>query len=328
MQSLEWVDAVSVEHAVQLLADKNLNGPVVAKAGGIDLIDLMKEGILVPARMVNLKSIPGLDQINVRQSGELEIGAMTSLARIANDPHLRKRYPAVSEAAAQAATPQIRNAATIGGNLLQKPRCWYYRNRYFHNNGLARGDPASSGQNQYHAIFNNSATSMVHASTPATALLGYSASVELVGGQGRKRSVPVREFFLPPDFETGRVTVIEPDEILTHLVLPPQLGCTKSAYHKQTDRDSYDWPICDVAVVLGMEGSAVRTAAIAMGWVASTPRRATESERILIGKGLSDGLIHEAARAAIAGATPLSKNGYKVPILETVVRRTIYAAAE
>jgi xanthine dehydrogenase YagS FAD-binding subunit len=190
-----------------------------------------------------------------------------------------------------------------------------------------QGDLASSGQNQYHAIFDNRTTSMVHASTPATALVAYNASVELVSGDGKRRTVPVREFFLPADFQTGRVTTIEPGEVLTQVVLPPLPAGTKSAYHKQTERDSYDWPICDVAVALEMQGGTIRAAAIAMGWVAPIPRRAMESERILAGKSFNDTLAQEAARAAVAGATPLSKNAYKVPILEAVVRRTIQSAA-
>lgn len=327
MQSFEWVDATSVEQAVQLLGDGAGNGLVIAKAGGIDLLDLMKEGILAPARLVNLKTIPGLDEIKFRASGELEIGALTTLARIDNDRRVREQYPALSEAAGHAATPQVRNAGTIGGNLLQKPRCWYFRNEIFHRGEIVRGDPALSGENQYHAIFDNGTTSMVHASTPATALVAYNAAVELIGEQGKKRTVPVREFFLPADFMTGRVTVIEPGEVLTHVVLPALPKGTKSAYHKQTERDSYDWPICDVAVVLDMQGKAVRAAAIAMGWVAPTPRRASESERILSGKSLDDQLAREAARATVAGSTPLSKNAYKVPILEAVVRRTILRAA-
>jgi xanthine dehydrogenase YagS FAD-binding subunit len=327
MQNFEWVDATSVEQAVQLLGDRNSSGLVMAKAGGMDLLDLMKEGILSPARLINLKTIPGLDEINIRASGELEIGALTTLARITRDERIREQFPALSESAGHAATPQVRNAGTMGGNLLQKPRCWYFRNAYFHGGDMADGDPASSGQNQYHAIFDNSTTSMVHSSTPATALVVYNATVELVGGKGKKRTVPVREFFLPADFQTGRVTVIEPDEVLTHVVLPALPKGTKSAYHKQTERDSYDWPICDVAVVLEMQGGTVRSAAIAMGWVSPIPRRASESERILTGKSFSESLAQEAARAAVASATPLSKNAYKVPILEAVVRRTIHAAA-
>lgn len=327
MQSFEWIDATSVEHASTLLAGGSATAPVLAKAGGMDLLDLMKEGIIAPARLVNLKTIRELARLEVRPSGEMAIGALTTLAQIAVAPEIRQLYPALADAAEHAATPQVRNAATIGGNLLQKPRCWYYRNEFFQRAEAGDGDPARLGQNQYHAIFDNGKTSIVHASTPATALTAYDAKIELFGAGGKRRLVPAREFFMPPMMKSGRETVIEPGEVLTQVILPAMPTGTKAAYHKQTERESYDWPICDVAVVLQMEGQTVRAASIWMGWVAPTPRRASESERILVGKSLDEKLAAEAAKAAVAGATPLSKNAYKVPILEVVVRRTMMAAA-
>ena len=325
MQSFEWVDARSVEQAARLLAATTPQRPILAKAGGLDLLDLMKEGILAPAGLVNLKTIGGLDEVDA--SDGLSLGALVTLARINQDPQIRKHYVALSDAAGHAATPQVRNAATIGGNLLQRPRCWYFRHDHFHHVGgdaLAR---IRDGQNQFHAIFDNDSTAMVQASTPATALVAYDAGVELVGPDGKPRVVKLAEFFLPPEMDRAHDAKIERGEVLTRVIVPPVAPGTKAAYHKQTERDSYDWPICDVAVVLTMDGPTVRSAAIAMGWVAPTPRRASESERLLVGKPLTEELARQAASAAVAGATPLSKNGYKVPVLETVVRRTILAAA-
>jgi xanthine dehydrogenase YagS FAD-binding subunit len=325
MQSFEWVSPASVEQAAELLSADDARGPVLAKAGGIDLLDLMKEGILKPSRLVNLRAIPGLDQVRLDGKQGLELGALVTLARIADHPGIRRSYGALAEAAGHAATPQVRNAATIGGNLLQRPRCWYFRSQYFHL-PEARGNPGE-GENQYHAIFDNARTPMVHSSTPATALLAYDASVELVGPQGKSRTVAMKDLLLPPDMKRDRDTVVEPGEVLTKVTLPALPPGTQAAYHKQTERDSYDWPICDVAVVLRLERGTVRSAAIAMGWVAPTPRRATESEKLLTGKRVNEAVAREAARASVAGATPLSKNGYKVPVLEAVVRRTILAAA-
>jgi xanthine dehydrogenase YagS FAD-binding subunit len=327
MQSFEWVDAESVEQAVSLLAEGSEARPVVAKAGGMDLLDLMKNGVLTPHRVVNLKTLKGLDGVRFDAKQGLELGAMVTLARIAREPELRRHYPALAEAAEHAATPQVRNAATIGGNLLQRPRCWYLRNDFFHGAG---GDPAErvrEGQNQYHAIFDNQRTALVHASTPATALVAYGASVELTGPGGKTRVVPVSELLLPPDMKRARDTSIAPNELLTRVRLPAPGAGTRAAYHKQGERESYDWPLCDVAVVLRMEGRAVRQASITLGWVAPTPRRATEAEALLVGKPLDEALARQAAKAAVSGATPLSKNAYKVPILEAVVRRTLLAAA-
>jgi xanthine dehydrogenase YagS FAD-binding subunit len=326
MQSFEWVDANSVEEAAALLGTGTDGAPVVAKAGGIDLLDLMKEGLVKPARVVNLKTIPELDSLTWEPSGDLRIGALVTLARLANAADLRERCSALALAAEHAATPQVRNAATIGGNLLQRPRCWYYRNAHFHQEGSDPAAAAIRGEHQYHAIFDNQTSAMVHASTPATALLARGASVELTPGAGQSRTVPISAFFLPPDPKRPHDVAIEAGEILTAVIVPAP-GRRRSAYHKQTERDSYDWPICDVAVVLDLEGGIVRDAAIAVGWVAPTPRRGSAAEAVLRGATLTPDVARRAARAAVEGATPLPKNAYKVPILEAVVARTILAAA-
>jgi xanthine dehydrogenase YagS FAD-binding subunit len=324
MQSFEWVNPTSVEQAAELLAATDAAGPVLAKAGGMDLLDLMKEGIVTPARLVNLKAIGGLDGVRYEEKTGLELGALVTLARIASDGDIGRRYPALAQAAGHAATPQVRNAATIGGNLLQRPRCWYFRSEYFHEPG-AKGGPRE-GENQYHAIFDNARTAMVHASTPATALVAYGASVDLTGAGGKTRTLAVRDLLLPPDMGRDRDAAIERGEVLTRVTLPALPAGTRAAYHKQTERESYDWPICDVAVVLRMDGQTVRSASIVMGWVAPTPRHALESEKLLQGRTLNESVARQAARAAVAGATPLSRNRYKVPVLEAVVRRTILAA--
>jgi xanthine dehydrogenase YagS FAD-binding subunit len=325
VESFEWVNPTSVEEAAELLGQTSLGPPVLAKAGGIDLLDLMKEGIVAPSRLVNLKTIPGLDDIRFDERNGLDLGAMVTLARIADDGVVSRHYPALADAAGHAATPQVRNAATIGGNLLQRPRSWYFRSEYFHQPD-ARGGP-HEGDNRYEAIFDNSRTAMVHASTPATALVAYGASVELVRTESRARIMPVRELLLPPDLHRERDAAIENGEVLTRVFVPAVPAGTRSAYHKQTERESYDWPICDVAVVLEMDDGTVRRAAVVLGWVAPTPRHAVESERALAGKRIDETVAAEAARAAVAGATPLSGNQYKVPVLEAVVRRTILKAA-
>ncbi|MGH9141297.1 MAG: FAD binding domain-containing protein [Vicinamibacterales bacterium] len=327
MQTFEWVDATSVEQAAALLAEDGPGRSVVAKAGGIDLIDLMKEGIVRPARVVNLKSIPGLSGIGSGGDGALTIGALVTLAQIEQSLDIRQRLPALAKAAEHAATPQVRNAATIGGNLLQRPRCWYFRNALFHQDGHDPAAAAISGQNQYHAIFDNATSAMVHASTPATALLAYDAEVELASAQGGTRRVALKDFLLPPDARRDRDAAIRAGEILVRVHVPALAGTIRAAYHKQTERESYDWPICDVAVVLQMDGEVVKDARVALGWVAPTPRRAHTCERALIGRPLTAATAREAAAAAVAGATPLPQNGYKVPVLEAVVRRTILAAS-
>ena len=267
MNSVQWIDARSVEEAVALLS-ADARG-TIAKAGGMDLLDLLKEGIVAPARIVNLQRIDALRGVQFAEAAGLRLGALTTLAEIASNSSIRQHYPALAEAAAHAATPQVRNAATIGGNLLQRPRCWYFRNELFH----AARDQVGREESQYGAIFDNTKTTMVHASTPATALLAYGARVHMVGKSGQSRALPLSDFLLPPDFNRTRDTALGNDEVLTHVTVPAAAANTRAAYHKQTERDSYDWPICDIAVVLTLADRKVEAARIVAGAVAPVPRR-------------------------------------------------------
>lgn len=322
MNAFEWVDAHSVEDAIRLLSTGT--DSVVAKAGGIDLIDLMKEGLVKPTRVVNLRTIGGLDDVRIEPSGELRLGALVTLAQIAHHPVIARSYSALSAAAHHAATPQVRNVATLGGNLLQRPRCWYFRNEHFARDAVVAA--ARAGENQYHAIFETERTPLVHASTPATALVAYGATVHLQSSRGT-RSIALSDFLLPPDPTRASDTTIASGEVLSHVVLPALATGTVSAYHKQTERDSYDWPICDIAVVLQLSADRVVAAAnIVLGWVAPTPRRATEAEQLLIGHRIDEARAHEAARAAVQAARPLARNAYKVPVLEAVIQRALLAA--
>ena len=321
MNSFEWIDVRSVEEASRLLS---AGDGTIAKAGGIDLLDLMKEGIVRPARLLNLRTIAGMDEIRIEADGALRIGALATLARIADDAQVRDRFGALAAAAAHAATPQVRNVATLGGNLLQRPRCWYLRNERFARTEVEAA--ARNGENQYHAIFDTERTPLVHASTPATALLAYDATIHVRSTRG-ERGIAVRDFFLAPDPTRANDVAMQADEIVTRITLPPTARGTTSAYHKQTERDSYDWPICDVAIALRLQPDrSVASAAIALGWVAPVPMRASAAESVLIGKRIDEAVAREAARTAVSSAKPLSHNGYKVPVLEATIQRTILAA--
>jgi xanthine dehydrogenase YagS FAD-binding subunit len=311
----DWVDAASVEQAAAHLGDApgGAGATVVAKAGGTDLVDLLKEGIVRPSRVVNLRTIRGMDEVTFAEGRGLTLGALATMTRVEADPLVRERYPALAEAIAHAATPQVRNAATMGGNLLQKPRCWYFRSSHFA--GGDYGALAREGENRFHAIFDNATCAMVTASTPATALLAYNASVDLTGPRGKTRTVRLADFYVPPAPDPLRGTILAPGEVLTRIVVPAFPRTARAAYHKQTERESYDWPICDVAVLLNLDGRTVRGATIAMGWVAPTPRRADEAERALVGRELTEDAARAAAAQPSRGATPLSKNAYKVPVL-------------
>ncbi len=300
----------------------------IVKAGGIDVIDLMKEGLLGPAQVTSLAGIPGLDAIAPTPDGGLRVGPMVTLANLAADATVRERYPALADAARDSASPQIRNVATIGGNLLQRPRCWYFRAAEFRC--LRKGGGhcyAISGENQYHAIFDNRFCAIVHPSTSATALVALGAEVELIDEDGAERRVALEDFFIGPDHDVQRENDLRPREILTALLLAPASGL-RMKHLKLAQKESFDWPLADVAVVLDLGQDGVcRRASIVLGAAAPTPHRARAAESALLGKRIDGIATAEAGRAALVGATPLAKNAYKAPMFETLVRRAILQAA-
>ena len=300
----------------------------VVKAGGVDLLDLLKEGLLAPAKIINLKEVPGLDAIAEEEDGDLRIGPMATLASLAAHPALQQRYPALAGAMSTSASPQIRNVATLGGNLLQRPRCWYFRSHAYRC--LRKGGGhcfAISGENQYHAIFNNMACAIVHPSTAATALVALGATVELTSAAAATRRLLLEDFFVPSDRDLQRENDLKPQEILTAIRLPKLPPSVRMAHVKQGEKDSFDWPLADVAVTLDLntDGTCKR-AAIILGAAAPVPHRAKTAEAALTGKRIDESTAAQAARAALDGATPLAKNAYKLPLFETLIRRAILQA--
>ena len=300
----------------------------IVKAGGIDLLDLLKEGLLAPAKIVNLQELPGLETIAEDESGGVRIGSMVTLAAAAGHPLLRQRYAALAAALGSSASPQIRNVATLGGNLLQRPRCWYFRSHAYHC--LRKGGGhcfAISGENQYHAIFNNMPCAIVHPSTAATMLVALDATVELRDGADGTRRLSLEEFFVTPERDVQRENDLRPHEILTAIRLPKPSASLRTAYMRQGEKDSFDWPLADVAVTLdiGKDGACKR-ASIILGAAAPVPYRAKAAEAALIAKRVEEKAAAEAASAALSGATPLSKNAYKLPLFEALVRRAILKA--
>jgi xanthine dehydrogenase YagS FAD-binding subunit len=323
MNSFEWTNAGSIGEAVA-----QLNNSVAIKAGGIDLIDRLKEGLDTPSRLVNILNIKGLDGVSEDAKAGLRIGPLVTLAELDTNKIIRSRYVALADAAGHAATPQIRNVATIGGNLLQRPRCWYFRQAEF-NCRKKGGDRcfAIEGENQYHAIFDNSLCAIVHPSALSTALVAFNARVVLTGAKGT-RGVELEKFFTTPEEDVRRENSIGADELITEIVVPSLSAQARSCYLKLGEKESFDWPIADVAVVLNCaRGGLCEKASIVLGAAAPVPLRASKAEAVLAGKVVNEESAREAARAAIEGATPLSENAYKLPIFEAIVRRAILAAA-
>jgi xanthine dehydrogenase YagS FAD-binding subunit len=317
-----WTNARSIDDAIGQLSDK-----AIVKAGGIDLMDRLKEGLDAPSRLVNIRVISGLDYVK-EESGWLRIGPMTTLAAIAEHPLIRQRYTALADAALKAATPQIRNMATVGGNLLQRPRCWYFRSDQFHC--LRKGGDrcfAQDGENEYHAIFDNNVCAIVHPSAAACALTALGAKVEVKGKNGT-REIALDDLFVRPETDITREHVLKANELLTEIRVPAPSNETRSAYTKVGQKESFDWPLAEVAVVLERRAGVVSRASIVLGAAAPAPWRANAAEKRLAGKPLNEQIALEAAAAAMKGATPLSGNAYKIPIFEAVVRRTILAAGQ
>jgi xanthine dehydrogenase YagS FAD-binding subunit len=270
---------------------------------------------------VNIRTIAGLDQVRDDANG-INIGPLVTLAQLDTHTAVRGSYPALTDAAGHAATAHIRNVATIGGNILQRPRCWYFRNEQFHcrKKGGTRCF-AQDGENDYHAIFDNRTCAIVHPSAVAVALVAYGATLELTGKKG-KREIAIEQFFVKPDEDVHRENRLGEDELLTAIHIPKPAAGTKSAYMKLGEKESFDWPLAEVAVVLGPKP------AVILGAAAPIPWRAQSAERVLAGNPVNEESARAAAKAALQGASPLANNFYKLPIFEAVVRRTILAAAQ
>lgn len=323
MNNFTFVDCRTVDEALgQLSADASI------KAGGIDLLDLMKDDIVAPSKLVNIRNIESLRGITFAKDG-IRLGPLTTLSEIAAHPEIQRSYAGLADAAGHAATPQVRNMATLGGNIMQRPRCWYFRSTDFDckkKGGTSNECHAHDGENQYHAVINNGTCAMVHPSSTAVPLLGMNAEVELTSKRG-KRSVAMAEFYVPPEKSLINETVVQPGELITSIFIPAPEPGTRSAYQKYGEKESFDWPIADAGVVLVMDGSRCTKAAIVLGVAAPTPIRATAAEAMLVGKTIDESLARAAAKAAMQGATPLSQNGYKTQLFQTAIYRTVLLAA-
>lgn len=322
MKSFIHINAKTVDEAVTTL--KEFDGKAVLNAGGTDLLGLLKSKALpdYPDAVVNVKTIPGLDAIAEDEEG-LRIGALAPLSSIVASPLVKSEYAVLAAAARTVATPQIRNMGTLGGNLCQDVRCWYYR--YPHQIGGrilclrkgARSCPAVGGDNRYHAIMGGKAGCFaVCPSDTAIALTALDATVA-IASPDTVRSVPVKDFY------TGLGTVLQPFEIVTEISIPRPARGSKQTFLKLTVRKPIDFAIVSVASVIAVEGGVCKDAKIALGGVAPTPVRALGAEELIHGKPIDEGTAAEVAEAALVGAKPLRMNAHKVEQAKVLVRRAI-----
>ncbi len=314
MPSFAYVRAKNLEEALRQLGTPGAR----IHAGGTDLLGCLRDRVLSAGKLVSISGISELRGISTQANGGLRIGALATLAEVASHPAIRKGYPALAEAAAAAASPQLRNRGTIGGNLCQRPRCWYFRGDF----ECARkgGDRcyAIEGENQRHCIFGGEICFMVHPSDTAPALVALDATLRIAGPKGR-RPVPVDKFFVLPGKDATRENVLEPTEIVTDILLPPPPAAGRGGYHKVGARGVWDFALAGVASALVLEGGAIARARIVLSGVAPVPWRVPAAEKELVGQKLDGAAATRAAAAAVRGAEPMSGNRYKIDLLRGAV---------
>ncbi len=304
-------------------------GDVEILAGGSDLLSLMKDEITTPKRLVNIKGIQELHGVRTVPDA-LSIGSLTTLFEISINKQVQTSYPDLASAAGDAASPQIRNVATIGGNLCQRPRCWYFRTGH---GLLAQKDGKSlvlEGDNRYHAILGNDGPAyFVSPSTIAPVLIAYGARVSIVGPRG-SREVPAEKFFVIPRTDQEREHDLRPDELVAAVLLGgKQHSATgvRAAHYEIRQKEAFDWPYATAAVVLTMNASTVQSARVVMGHVAPIPWVSIEAAQVLQGKAVTQATANQAAEAAVSKAKSLGHNEQKIHLARVAVKRAILAAA-
>jgi len=324
MIRFEYVSPNSVKQALGLLSANW--GEAEALAGGTDLLALMKDYVVTPKRVVNIKQLPGMHAVSAEHDG-LHIGALVTLDRIADAAQIQRDYPALAQCVADVASPQIRNMATIGGNLCQRPRCWYFRNGMGLLPKTADGKSlVVEGDNRYHAILGNQGPAyFVSPSTVAPMLIAYGARLQITGPTG-EREVDVEKLFRIPTSENEREHDLKANELITGVVLPPAKGVRAASYELR-QRASFDWPLAMAAVTLQMNGSMVKSAQIVLGAVAPVPWVSQEAAQAIAGKSVDERSAATAGEAAVSKARPLSRNDYKVKLAAVAVKRALLAAA-
>jgi xanthine dehydrogenase YagS FAD-binding subunit len=308
--------------ALTMIKEAQAGGRSIAIAGGgSDLLGMVKERIVAPDVLINLKAVRGLDQV-AATSGGVNIGGLITLDALSRHPVVRRQYTVLAEAAESVATLQIRNVGTLAGNVCQRPWCWYYRNGFKCYKAGGNTCYSINGENQFHAIFGGGPSFIVHPSDTAPALMALDAKFRIVGPSG-ERTVTAADFFTLPQKDAAKENVLANDEVLASVFLPAPSAGMRSTYHKVLDREAWTHAVVSAAIVLKMDGEMCRSARVVLGGVAPIPWRVPEAEKLLTGQRITADLAAKAGEVAIAGAKPLRKNAYKLPLTKTIVRRTV-----
>jgi xanthine dehydrogenase YagS FAD-binding subunit len=327
MKNFTYFRPTTAEDAVGLLDSKW--GTAELLAGGTDLLDLQKEYVAQPDKVVSLSAVKGLADIQEARSSYV-IGAGVKLAAIAEHADLRKRFPALTTPAGDIGGPQIRNMGTLGGNLCQRNRCWYFRDEQVHC--LLKGGEkcfALDGENRYHAVFTQGHKCViVNPSTLAPALIALGATADVLGPRG-KRTIELAKFFYAPSSGIEREHVLSPNEMVLRVTIPKSEVSRRNANasYEVRHKQAYDWPLVQAAVAFNLEGGRASKVSIVLGHVAPTPHISEGAARALEGKEVTDETAAAAGKAAAEGAKPLAQNGYKIKLIEVAVKRAILTAA-
>ncbi len=317
-------NATSVKEAVSLLSQSS--GKALPVAAGSDLLGEMKDWIETPEVLVNLKTIPGLDKIQ-QKSDMVSLGALVPIAEVAENQLLQTHFPALVEAASVIASPQIRNVGTVGGNLCQRPRCWYYRSDL---QCLRKGGKVCysiAGENRYHAILGGGPSFIIHPSDLAPALISLDAKARIAGPKG-ERTIPLEQFFVLPTVNVRRENVLKPDEILTEILIPVPAAGTRSTYWKQNGARCLGLrALVSVAAAVRQKDGKVEQARIVLGGVAPIPWRSHDAEAALIGKPLDSASVAQAAEEALKTARPFRDYAYKVDLARAIIRGALMKLA-
>lgn len=318
--SFSYIRARSLDEAIRYLS---LDG-ARAHAGGTDLLGCLRDRVFDLTTVVSIVGLKELRGIEATPAGGLRIGSLTTIAEVARHPVIESKYRALSMAASEVASPQLRHQGTIGGNLCQKPRCWYYRGEF---QCLRKGGDqcyAVEGQNPYHCIFGGENCFIVHPSDTAPALVALQASVVIAGPNG-KRTVSVENFHMPPSEDYTRETVLEPAEIVAEIVLPPPAEGLRSSYRKVRARRAWDFALAGVALAIVFNGDQATDTRVVLSGAAPVPWRSVEAEKVVKGTRLDRDRAAQAAEAVVKNAEPMEQNEYKIPLFRGLIEQQLMA---
>ncbi len=324
MRPFEHLNATSVEDVLATIGE---DWQVRLIAGGTDLLSLMKKRILSPSRLINLKTAPELALLDFTDEGGLVVGALATLDDVRRYPAVRQHYRVLVEAISVAASPQLRNMATLVGNLCQTTRCWYYRGPFFCWHKGGEKCYATEGENRIHALFGGGPCYSAHPSDPAPALIALGAELTLYDSKGDSRAIPVESFYSLPVDDRRRETVLQPNELVTRVRIATPAPEARGVYLKAMAREAWAFPLASAAVQGVWDGPMAREISIVLGGVAPIPWRARQAEDVVRGQPVDGGVARRAGEAALAGAQPLQHNGYKLELVRTLVERALVAAA-